>query len=188
MLRFSSTDKSGSLVSACGITPIHRRTSFGFFETSYPAIRVVPAVIGMSVVIMRISVDLPAPFGPSSPKISSSATWNVTPSTAVKSPYFLTMSRTSMAGVGGPASPPATGFGFCFGSTIYRTLHGRMLSANCQLLLFCDFRFHSLLRPQHLGSHAGHGLSPRIVDLDPHRHRADVPLLLADIALRGEVA
>ena len=50
-----------------------------------------PAVIGMSVVIMRISVDLPAPFGPSKPKISSSFTLKETSSTAVNSPYFLTI-------------------------------------------------------------------------------------------------
>ena len=42
----------------------------------------------MSVVIIRIKVDLPAPFGPSSPKISPfPSPLNETSSTAVKSPY-----------------------------------------------------------------------------------------------------
>src|SRR5579872_5811272 len=48
-------------------------------------------------VIMRIRVDFPAPFGPSSPKISPSFTLNETSSTAVKSPYFFTMCSTSIA-------------------------------------------------------------------------------------------
>ena len=57
----------------------------------------VPLVGGSSVTIMRISVDLPAPFGPSRPKISPALTSKLTSLTAVKSPNFLTMSRTSMA-------------------------------------------------------------------------------------------
>ena len=46
---------------------------------------------------MRISVDLPAPFGPSSPKISPSATSKVMPLTASNSPNLFTMFLTSMA-------------------------------------------------------------------------------------------
>ena len=56
-----------------------------------------PDVGGSSVVSIRMSVDLPAPFGPSSPKISPSSTAKLMPLTAVKSPNFLTMLRTSMA-------------------------------------------------------------------------------------------
>ena len=63
----------------------------------------VPDVGGSSVTIMRISVDLPAPFGPSSPKISPGATENEMPSTAVKSPKRLTMFRTSTAASWSPA-------------------------------------------------------------------------------------
>ena len=59
----------------------------------------VPPVIGMRVVIIRIRVDFPAPLGPSSPKISPSPTLNEMSSTAVKSPYFLTMCDTAIAGV-----------------------------------------------------------------------------------------
>ncbi len=46
---------------------------------------------------MRISVLLPAPFGPSRPKISPSATSKLTPFTASKSPYFFTMFSTAIA-------------------------------------------------------------------------------------------
>jgi hypothetical protein len=97
MIRFSSTLSSRSLVIACGITPIARRTSSGFFVMSKPLMIAVPAVGGRRVVNIRISVDFPAPFGPSRPKTSPASTSKVTPSTAVKSPNFLTMLRTSMA-------------------------------------------------------------------------------------------
>ena len=43
MLMFSSTVRSMSLVSACGITPITRRASSGSLATSWPAIRAAPA-------------------------------------------------------------------------------------------------------------------------------------------------
>src|SRR5713101_6162711 len=65
-----------------------------------------PAVIGSSVVIMRISVLLPAPLGPSNPKISPSFTVKETSFTAVKSPYFLTMCSTSMALEACATEPP----------------------------------------------------------------------------------
>ena len=52
------------------MTPIVRRTSSGSLLTSNPPTMALPAVTGMSVVIMRMSVLLPAPFGPSRPKIS----------------------------------------------------------------------------------------------------------------------
>src|SRR5215475_13727226 len=56
-----------------------------------------PEVVGISVVSMRINVDLPAPFGPSSAKISPCSTENEMPATAVKSPNFFVMSRTSIS-------------------------------------------------------------------------------------------
>src|SRR5436190_1785575 len=95
--RFSSTLSSRSVVRACGMTPIDSRTPVAFLTTSNPLTTAVPAVGTSSVVIMRMSVDLPAPFGPSRPKISPGATSKVIPLTASKSPYFLTMLRTSMA-------------------------------------------------------------------------------------------
>ena len=97
MIRFSTTLSSRSLVIACGMTPIEHRTPSACFTTSNPLTIAVPDVGGSSVTSMRIRVDLPAPFGPSSPKISPSSTPKVMPLTAVKSPNFLTMWRTSMA-------------------------------------------------------------------------------------------
>src|SRR5439155_3225328 len=97
MIRFSSTLSSRSLVIACGMTPIDWRTPSACRTMSKPLTSAVPAVGGSSVTSMRISVDLPAPLGPSSPKISPSSTAKVMPFTAVKSPNFLTMDRTSIA-------------------------------------------------------------------------------------------
>jgi len=61
-----------------------RRTASGSSATLCPATMALPEVTGMSVVIMRISVLLPAPFGPSRPKISPSATLKLTLLTAFK--------------------------------------------------------------------------------------------------------
>ena len=91
MIRFSSTLSSVSLVIACGMTPIVRRTPSGCLATSKPPTVAVPLVGGRSVVSMRISVDLPAPFGPSRPKTSPGCTVNDMPSTAVKLPKALRM-------------------------------------------------------------------------------------------------
>jgi hypothetical protein len=79
------------------MTPMERRTLSASATTSKPLITAVPEVGGRSVVSMRMSVDLPAPFGPRRPKISPSSTVKLSPFTAVKSPNFLTMFRTSIA-------------------------------------------------------------------------------------------
>ena len=55
---------------AWGMTPMDWRTSLALRTTSKPLTRAVPEVGGTSVVNMRMRVDLPAPFGPSRPKIS----------------------------------------------------------------------------------------------------------------------
>src|SRR5512144_1822423 len=67
---------------------------------SKPPTSAVPAVGGSRVVSMRISVDLPAPFGPSRPKISPCSTRKLTPLTAVKAPNVLTICSTSIALIG----------------------------------------------------------------------------------------
>ena len=84
MIRFSSTLSSRSLVIACGMTPIDRRTPSACLITSKPLTSAVPAVGADSVTSIRMSVDLPAPFGPRSPKISPSWTAKLMPLTAVK--------------------------------------------------------------------------------------------------------
>src|SRR4051794_17936724 len=84
------------------MTPMARRTSLACVSTLAPATSAVPPDGGSSVVSMRISVDLPAPLGPSMPKISPSATLNEMPATAVKSPKRLVSPRTSMAATSAP--------------------------------------------------------------------------------------
>ena len=59
--------------------------------------RALPEVGGTRVVSMRMSVDLPAPFGPRSPKTSPRATVKLRLSTATKSPNDLEISSTSTA-------------------------------------------------------------------------------------------
>ena len=76
-------------MNACGITPSVLRTPSGSVRTSCPPIRAVPEVGDSSVVIMRISVVFPAPFGPSRPKISCGDTLKLMSFTATKSPNFL---------------------------------------------------------------------------------------------------
>ena len=61
-----------------------------------PATRSVPPVAGSRPQSMRNVVVLPAPFGPSRPKISPRRTSKLTWSTAVKAPNLRTRSRTSM--------------------------------------------------------------------------------------------
>ena len=62
------------------------RTRFGWRATSNPATIAVPASIDRRVVSMRRVVVLPAPFGPSSPKISPAPTDTLTPRTASTGP------------------------------------------------------------------------------------------------------
>src|SRR5262245_50185906 len=69
---------------------------------SWPSISTRPAVGLSSPAIIRMVVVLPAPFGPRKPWISPGSTSRLTPSTAVKRPYFLTSSSTRIIG----ASPP----------------------------------------------------------------------------------
>src|ERR1017187_10293162 len=97
--RFSRQLSSRSLVIACGITPIAWRTLSGFFTMSAPSTRAVPAVGSISVVSIRMSVDFPAPFGPSRANVSPRSTVNEIPFTAVKSSNRFVIPRTSTARV-----------------------------------------------------------------------------------------
>ena len=94
---FSRAVSSGSDVSACGITPMAWRTPSASVTTSCPPTSAVPEVGGVSVVIMRISVVFPAPFGPSRPKISPVCTVKLTSFTATKSPNCFFNLVTSIA-------------------------------------------------------------------------------------------
>ena len=92
----------GSLVSAWGMTPIMRRTASLSLVTSWPPTMALPEVMGTSVVIMRMSVLLPAPFGPSKPKISPSATEKLTSLDGFKSAVALD----DVLAPQSPAAPP----------------------------------------------------------------------------------
>ncbi len=61
---------------------MHWRTALASRTTSNPLMRAVPSVGGTSVVNMRMRVDLPAPLGPSKPKISPFSTLKFKWSTA----------------------------------------------------------------------------------------------------------
>src|SRR5579859_5481349 len=93
--------KSRSVVVAWGITPMLLRTSLADVRTSNPLTRAVPLVGSMRVVNMRIRVDLPAPLGPSKPKISPCSTEKLISSTAVKVPNRFEIFSTSMSAIGG---------------------------------------------------------------------------------------
>src|SRR5699024_2611990 len=65
--RFSRPVSSSSTVADWAVSPIERRTAAGSRSTSWPATRAVPEVGGLRVVIIRTTVVLPAPLGPSRP-------------------------------------------------------------------------------------------------------------------------
>src|SRR5215467_6427270 len=68
---------------------MRRFTSIGFVCTSRPHTDTSPEVGGMKPVIMRMVVDLPAPFGPRKPSTSPLPTSKETPSTARLGPKDL---------------------------------------------------------------------------------------------------
>src|SRR6266704_4114880 len=73
-----------------GRYPISRRASMGCSTISKPPTVTVPSVGGMKPVIIRMVVDLPAPFGPRKPNTSPRSTENDTPSTARFGPNVFT--------------------------------------------------------------------------------------------------
>src|SRR6185503_20058470 len=79
--------------------PSARLAASGSRARSRPAIVTRPEVGFSSPAMMRMVVVLPAPLGPRKPWISPAATSRLTPSTAVKSPYFLTRFSTRIIGL-----------------------------------------------------------------------------------------
>ena len=67
--RFSRPVASGSSPCFWATTPMARRTRIGSASTSMPATRALPLSGRDRVVRIRTVVDLPAPLGPSSPKM-----------------------------------------------------------------------------------------------------------------------
>jgi len=80
--RLSRTVSSGSTAVSCSTAASARRAPSGSSLTSQPAIHARPVAGRSSVASIPTVVVFPAPFGPSSPKISPGATVNEIPSTA----------------------------------------------------------------------------------------------------------
>ena len=80
-------------------------TSIGFVVESIPQISTLPEVGSVNPSIIRIVVDFPAPFGPNNPKISPLQIDRLIWSTAVKLPYFLVKSVSTIT-----CSPIITSF------------------------------------------------------------------------------
>src|SRR5207245_6258249 len=72
-----------------GRYPISRRASIGCSTISQPPTLTLPSVGGMNPVIIRMVVDLPAPFGPRKPRTSPRSIENEIPSTARLVPKAL---------------------------------------------------------------------------------------------------
>src|SRR6266849_5454212 len=73
-----------------GMKPSDALAASALVARSWPLMTTRPEVGLSNPAIIRIVVVLPAPFGPRKPWISPGATSRLTPSTAVKPPYFLT--------------------------------------------------------------------------------------------------
>src|SRR6266850_3563844 len=79
-----------------GMKPREAFASSGACARSWPLIVIRPLVGLSRPAMMRMVVVLPAPFGPRKPWISPGSTERLTPSTAVKEPYFLTSASTAI--------------------------------------------------------------------------------------------
>ena len=84
--RFWRPVSSWSNVASWAATPMWRRTSAGCRSTSMPATVADPESGRASVVSTRTAVVLPAPFGPSRPRIVPAGTAMSTPASAWVSP------------------------------------------------------------------------------------------------------
>ena len=80
---FSRPVASGSEPCFWPTTPIAWRTRTGSATTSIPATRALPLSARESVESTLTVVDLPAPLGPSNPKIVPASTDRLSPSSAV---------------------------------------------------------------------------------------------------------
>src|SRR5262249_27333044 len=87
--RFSRPVESGSRPGRCPTTPIDWRTRCGSRATSIPATRASPLSARESVVRILTVVDLPAPLGPSRPKIVPPSTSKLRPSRAWMPPLYV---------------------------------------------------------------------------------------------------
>ncbi len=88
--RFSRAVRFSSTEAYCPVTPSSWRIMCGWRRTSTPKISASPSSIGSRVASIRSTVVLPAPLGPSTPKISPRRTSRSMPSTARWSPKVFT--------------------------------------------------------------------------------------------------
>ena len=148
--------------------------------------RAVPAVIGISVVIMRISVDFPAPFGPSRPKISPSyVEGNVVDGGEVA---VLLDDVIHLDGIGRSAAVGSIDL-LCRHSEFLRSGMHPDVFIVLMLLRAALWRraFNLLWRDQHLRSHAGNVRALGIVERIFQHDGSDVALAAAYVTLGGEV-
>src|SRR3954463_10640792 len=81
--------KNGSKIISCGTTPIERLALRGCWSVSNPQMIAFPLLFTTRPARMLISVDLPAPLGPSSPKIWPRGTSKLTLSSASLPPAYV---------------------------------------------------------------------------------------------------
>src|SRR5215217_2357147 len=93
----------------------------GFSAMSCPPTEIRPSFGGMNPVIMRIEVDLPAPFGPRKPSTSPRSTENEMPFTARLVPNILTKFSTLIMALLHFVPPDYSGhISFAYGSRAQR--------------------------------------------------------------------
>src|SRR5258705_3255905 len=92
------------------MNPTRRRASLGRLDGWSPPMRTSPASQPASPTRQRTSVDLPAPFGPSSP-VTPGRSSKLTSRTAVRDPYDLVRWDTDTSGMAAPVPPTVGGTG-----------------------------------------------------------------------------
>ena len=85
-------------MSSCGHTPSRPRIAGPSTAGSIPRIRSSPPLIGETAAIIRMVLDLPAPFGPRNPNDSPRCTSTSIPLTASNSPNDLRSPRAEIIG------------------------------------------------------------------------------------------
>src|SRR5262249_40452717 len=165
------------------MTPIRRRTASASFTTSWPQMVAVPEVAGSSVVSIRMSVDLPAPFGPSSAKISPCSTEKEIPSTAVKSPKRFVIWSTSISLMVSTLSLLGEGRVRVSGFAKTCDPHPARQPADCRAALSQRERDYSssLHRQLDIRGHADGEAPIFIIDAQPDLECFDVPFCAAHI-------
>src|SRR5580693_7994062 len=123
MTRFARPVSDSSRAAYWPVRPMTRRTLPASATTSCPATVALPRSGRSSVVRTRTVVVLPAPFGPSRPRISPAATCRSSPSRACVLPKALRRPRASMAGALVTFSLPHSVFRLVRRTSVPRTVY-----------------------------------------------------------------